>query len=433
MKKIIDFTHSLKFLILVSFVTLCFWTLKLESIGIFIYLGLMMVVFIFSKDTMPIIPLLFNALFMVSTLPLSFSDIPLYLYLTPIVLISGMVIHIVKFKVKFNKGKMLPGIIIMALAMFLSSFNAAELSLNYWFYASIGIVYALIYIFFVNTFQGDNKKYLLQMMFILGILISIQVVIHFIQAEDFVQEMIDKELVLGWGISNQIATYLVMFIVIAVYFITTLDRGYLLVPVMVFQSVMLLFTLSRGGILAYILILPLLVYLTFKKSDRKLEHLISFLVSAAVLAIIFLIGKNKILPLFDYFLRTGFDDNFRFMVWNDAWNVFKRHPLFGGGIFAREGPKDYQMYHNTFIHVLGTMGIVGLIGLLHQLYMQFKITLGHYKKENLFLALALLGAHIHGLVDNVYLMPQFMILMLVIVAVVEVDLGSSSLTQKTCE
>ena len=66
------------------------------------------------------------------------------------------------------------------------------------------------------------------------------------------------------------------------------------------------------------------------------------------------------------------------------------------------------------------MGIMGSISLVIQLFQQFRITLGKFKVENLFLAAALLGAHAHGLVDNVYLMPQFMILMLLIVSVVEV-------------
>lgn len=420
MKKIIEFTHTFPFLIIISLVTLVFWTLKLEDVGIILYLALMLALFVFSEDTMPIVPLLFNALFMVSKLPLTFSDIPIYLYLTPVVLVVGMVIHALRFKMTWKRGKMLPGILIMVLAMFLSSFNAEELSLDYWFYASIGIIYGLLYLFFVNSFTGDHRRYLLQMMFILGILISLQIVIHFLQVDDFMEEMIHKEMNLGWGISNQIATYLVMFIVITVYYIRTSEKGFLFVPVMIFQALMLLFTLSRGGIAAFILILPLLVILTLRKSDRKLKHLIAFLISIVILVTVFLFGQSDAIDLFNYITRTGFDDNLRFALWEDAWNVFKSHPLFGGGIFARQGPKDYNMYHNTFLHVLATMGVLGFIGLMAQMVMQFKITLGTFNKESLFVSMALLGAHIHGMVDNVYLMPQFMILMLIIVAVFEV-------------
>jgi len=95
--------------------------------------------------------------------------------------------------------------------------------------------------------------------------------------------------------------------------------------------------------------------------------------------------------------------------------------LFGSGLFARVGTKDYNMYHNTFLHTLATMGILGGVSLAIQLFEQFKITLGRFKMANLFLAAALLGAHVHGMVDNVYFMPQFMILMVIMVAVIEVS------------
>jgi hypothetical protein len=73
------------------------------------------------------------------------------------------------------------------------------------------------------------------------------------------------------------------------------------------------------------------------------------------------------------------------------------------------------------MHTLATMGILGGISLVIQLYQQFKITLGKFKIANLFLAASLLGAHVHGMVDNVYFMPQFMILMVIMVAVIEVS------------
>ncbi|MCK7484232.1 MAG: hypothetical protein MZU97_00810 [Bacillus subtilis] len=98
-----------------------------------------------------------------------------------------------------------------------------------------------------------------------------------------------------------------------------------------------------------------------------------------------------------------------------ACQMVRRFPLFGGGIFARYDTA-YRMYHNTFLHVMATLGAVGLIGLLHQLYVQFIVLLRNLDRRRIIFIIALLGAHAHGMVDNIYLMPQFMIIIMIIVA-----------------
>jgi O-antigen ligase len=421
MKKISRFTYSFVFLLITSLITLCFWTFHWENIGIPLFLGLIFIVFVFFKDPMPTIPLLLNALFMVSKTPTSFAEIPLYLYLTPVAIIGGMIIHIIRFHVKFLKGKMLLGVLLMFAAMLLSSFNAAELSLNYWFYASIGLVYAIIYLFFVNTIDGNHIKYLLQLLFLLGIIVSFEVLIYYIRVEDVIDAIDNRSIDIGWGISTYIGTYLVMFTAMTFYFIRTSKLGHLLIPLAIFQIIMVLFTTSRGGMVTMAAMLPIFIFVAFYKSGKFWKGILIFLLSIGIITILVLYQNELFIALFDRFNRILFDDSGRVDIWLDAWEKFRENPLFGGGIFARTGDKDYNMFHNTFMHTLGTMGLVGLVSLFIQLFMQFKITLGRLKTENIFLAISLLGAHVHGMVDNVYFMPQFMVIMLIIVVVVEVS------------
>ncbi len=421
MDKLKRFTYSVPFLIVLSVFTLFFWTFHLESYGIPIVLGLLFLVFVLLKDPMPSIPLLLNALFMFSQTNLSFETTPLYIYLTPISIIFGMIIHIIRFKVKFLKGKMLFGVILMVIAMFLSSINALELPLTYWFYASVGLVYAIIYLFYANTLQGNHVPYLMQMMLILGILVSLETLIFYMNVEDVVYAVEHKLINLGWGISNYVATYLIMFTSITYYFARTSKRGYLWIPVAFFQMLMILFTLSRGGIVAFAGLFPILLVLLLYKNKHWWKLILSGFVSLVLFAGIIWVGLDLATALFSRFNNLLFDDSGRFEIWLDALAKFTDHPLFGSGLFARVGTKDYNMYHNTFLHTLATMGILGGVSLAIQLFEQFKITLGRFKMTNLFLAAALLGAHVHGMVDNVYFMPQFMILMVIMVAVIEVS------------
>ncbi|HPF42958.1 MAG TPA: hypothetical protein PLP02_05645, partial [Bacillota bacterium] len=156
----------------VSLATLALWYFHLENYGIPVFLGLMFMIFILFEDVVPAVPLLLNALFMVSNTDLTFANIPLYIYLTPVVLIVGIIVHVIRFKVRFFRGKMTLGIGIMFLAVLLSTINAEFVDINYIFYMVIGVLYAFLYFFFNNSMKGDHVNYLILMMFILGLLVS---------------------------------------------------------------------------------------------------------------------------------------------------------------------------------------------------------------------------------------------------------------------
>lgn len=414
-----NFPNTVYYLISLSVLTLFVWTFHFEEVGVILVLVFMGIFFLFSKDTFPTIPLLMNALFMVSQTNWSFEDAPLYIYLTPIVILLGMTIHLIKFKVKLKHKKMVFGILLMFIAMVFSTFNAKELSIHYFFYVSIGLLYCFIYLFYVNTFQKDHRKQLLELFFILGVLITLEVFIYYITVPDIAYAITHKTITLGWGISNYIATYLIMFISISFYFAKVSKTKVVYLFVALVQVVALLLTASRGGIVAFACLTPLLLFLLFFHQEKWWKSLVSLLVFSAIITLIVLTGLEEIKLIFTRFEDLLFDDTGRFDIYLDAIQKFKEHPLFGSGLFAREGLRDYNMFHNTFLHTLATLGLFGLAGLCVQLYMQFKIVVSDRKIASLFLGAALLGAHLHGMVDNVYYMPQFMIVMLVIVSVYE--------------
>lgn len=419
MKNIKNFPYSIYYLILLSSATLFVWSNHLENIGVPIVLALMFLFFVFSKDTMPTVPLLLNALFMVSTAPTSFESAPLFLYMTPIALLGGMIIHIIKYKVNIFRGKMILGIAIMFIAMVLSSFNAINVDIYYFFYASVGLLYAFIYMVYRNTFDKDHTEYLLKMMLILGVLISFQVIFYYLSVEDVRYALEHKLINLGWGISNYVATYLIMFIAITFYFAREKKLGFIWIFVGFVEIALIPFTASRGGMVAFVGMFPILMGMLLIKSKR-------WFINSAVIMLVLTIGLyivdanyEFVESMFFRFENLMFDDTGRFDIYVDAINKFLANPIFGGGLFARTAARDYNMFHNTILHTAATLGSLGLIGLGIQLWQQFKITLNNFKIEYLFLAASLLGAHVHGMIDNVYFMPQFMVLMLIIVSVVE--------------
>ncbi|MBN2504605.1 MAG: O-antigen ligase family protein [Bacilli bacterium] len=413
------FFYSTAYLLLLSAITLFFWTNKLENYGLPLFVGAMFLVLILFKDVTPAIPILMNALFMISKTSWSLDAIPLYLYLTPVALLLGIGIHLIRFRNKLFRGKMTLGIVWMFVAMILSSFNAAFVDLNYVFYAVVGLLYAFMYFFFLNSMSGDHTEYLLKLMLILGALISVEVMMYYLQVDDIIYALENKTINLGWGISNYIATYLIMFIPVTFYFAKKTKFNLEFIVLALFQIIMLLFTLSRGGIVAFTFVLLFLLVYLYSGKNWKYTLLSSVLTLGSLFLIVYF-NKDLFLAMFDRFQRLLFDDTGRFEIYLDAWNKFKANPLFGAGIFARlDEAGNYRMFHNTVLHIMATFGAFGLVSLLIQVFMMFKIALTRISNQTVILAIAIMGAHAHGMVDNVYLMPQFMILLFLIIAVLE--------------
>ncbi|HAQ56844.1 MAG TPA: hypothetical protein DCR44_05550 [Acholeplasmatales bacterium] len=421
MKATIDrFLNSFAYQIMISLATILVWTMGWETYGLPAALGLMFILFVFRKDTMATIPLFLNALFMISHTGWTFADVPFYIYLTPVAIILGMTIHVIRYRVSLFKGAMLPGSLVMLAAVGLSTFNAGEtLSVMYGFYAFVGFLYVIVYLFYRNTIQGDHVKYLIRLMFLLGLVISAEVLIFYLRVDDVIYAIENKQINLGWGISNYIATYLILFIPMTFYYAKTTKMPYLWIIVGIFEGIMLLFTVSRGGIIAFAGTFVLcVVYLMVQK--KWWHTALHFLSAFGIIALVAWIGKDFFITLYARLANLLLDDTGRIPIWLDAIAKFKEHPLFGNGLFARlDEAGDYRMFHNTILHTAATFGLVGLVALGMQVFVQFKWILQRRTPEAVFLAIALLGAHMHGMVDNIYYMPQFMIVIVIILAVCE--------------
>ncbi|HOO44131.1 MAG TPA: O-antigen ligase family protein, partial [Bacillota bacterium] len=381
------------YLAAVSLLTLALWYFHLENYGIPIFLGLMFFIFILFEDVMPAVPLLLNALFMVSQTNLTFANIPLYIYMTPVVLVVGIIVHVIRFKVRFFRGKMTLGIGIMFVAVLLSTINAEFVDINYIFYMTIGVLYAFLYFFFNNSMEGDHVNYLILMMFILGLLVSAETLLYYIRVDDVLEALERKTINLGWGISNYIATYLIMFIPTTFYYAKKLRYGALFIPIAAFEIIMLLFTVSRGGITAFAFVIILLIVFLFVKNKHWYSCFIAMIFTIVAILLLVYADRDLFLASFERFGRLLFDDTGRLAIYADAWAKFNSHPLFGAGIFARlDADGNFRMFHNTILHVMATMGLVGLIGLIIQVVTMFLVILKKWRNESIILAIAVFGA-----------------------------------------
>ncbi len=415
------FFFSLPYLITLSLTTLGFWYFGLERIGIPIFIGAIFILLILKKNTMPVVPLLLNPLFMISQTSWSMDSIPTYLYFVPVALILGFLIHVIRFRVKLFRGELLIGLALMTAALFLSLINAQLIDMTYWFLVIVGIFYIFVYFFFVNSIEGDNTQYLIKLFVILGLLVSVEVFLYYVGVDDVVTALKNKTINLGWGISNFIATYLVIFISATVYYVKKFKMHIIWALILFFEIAMLIFTLSRGGILAFAVTSILLVVYMFVQYEHKLNLLINLVIGLAILAAIFYWKEAYITTIWDRLKTEMLTDSGRFAIWQAAFDKFKAHPLFGVGLYSRVIDGNYLgLNHNTIIQTAAAFGCVGLLALLVMFIEVLKIFFYKLNHEKAILLIALFGANIHGMVDNIFYMPQFMIIFFIIIAVVEI-------------
>ncbi len=409
------------YLVLVNLLSFLFWVLHLEYIGLPLFLLGMVILLLFQKETMYTIPILFASLFMISQTEWNFSLIPFYLYLVPVLLFLGFIIHIVRYKVKLFSGELLLPVLMLFMSMLLSTTNAVDVNIYYLFYMLVALIYLFIYLFYRSTISGNFIHYLLKIMVFVGVLIAFQVLAFYIKVDDIIIAIQTKELDLGWGLSNFVATYLIMFIPATFYYIKISKHNLFYIVLGVFQILMLLLTLSRGGILTFTVIFPFLLFYLFHTGEWK-KTAINLLVSLGIVIIVIYSNFALFEAIYLRFKELLFDDSGRFEIYELAIEKFLSHPLFGVGVFSRiDALGDFRMYHNTFLHTLASFGLVGIVALIWQFARVYKIVIHQIKTKTMILGISLLGANIHGLIDNVYYMPQFMILFFVIIAVIEVS------------
>lgn len=424
-----NFFTKIPYLLSVSILTLFFWYKGLESIGIPLFLTVCFFILIFTRNSIHILPFLLNSLFMISQTEWNLDLIPIYMYLAPAVLILGMLLHAIRFKVNIFRGKFLLGIGLLSLALIVSTIvNTEVYDINTVLVFNVAIFFVLLYGFFANTIKGDNLLYLIRIFVILGILISFQVLIFYLriylaEGSPAVHDALaHKEIDLGWGISNFVATYLIMFISSVTYYVKKYKLHLFWIILALFEISMLLFTLSRAGILAFLATSVFLVLFMFIKYEHKLTLFLNLIMGVLVFGGIIYFAKDYFITVIERLELLRLDDSGRIELWEEAVGIIKTNPIFGKGLFARSthvGLNELRMFHNTILHALACFGILGGLALIVQFVSILRIFFYQFNQEKAILLISLIGANIHGMVDNTYFMPQYMILMFVIVAVVE--------------
>jgi len=407
-------------LLLLSAFTLFFWWFRLEWIGLPLYALAILLLLIFGKDTIDTIPFVISSLFMVNT-HWDQSSVPLYAFVIPLAMMIGFILYHIKNKQKPVIGKLFYPILGLVLVSILSTINSDYLGVYYFVYLGTGVYLFLVYFFYRSLVQGNYTQHLVKVLYVMGILVTAEILIYYVSVDTLSTIFDAGNINLGWGGSSDAATYLLMFIPATFFYAKISKRNLLPIFIGTVEILALFLTLSRGGIITFLFVFVLLVIFLFK-SPSWIKTTYHFLLALLIIGGIIILDYPVFLRIFDYFKDLLFVDNGHIELYELGITKFLTHPLLGVGIISRINQLGgVGFYYNFVLQTLVSFGLVGFAMLIWQYIKIYQIMMFQIKTKTTVLGIAILGASIQGLVDNVYYLPQFMLLFMIIFAIVEVS------------
>ncbi|MCK4352409.1 O-antigen ligase family protein [candidate division WOR-3 bacterium] len=317
--------------------------------------------------------------------------------------------------------------ILFLLCILLSSFgaiNRLRALMDWKGYLWGFLLYLLGYTLTTNKKKSKNFFYFLASW---GSILTLLVIHSILQTENLMRAIVTRAVNLSWGQTNYIAAFYVVLIPIVISLIFNeklMWRKSLFLLITLFLFSGLIFTSSRGGMIAtMVAIFILLAGLLRRNLSLQLVSVIGF-----IILVVWLHPASKFLILRFVDFQTSISALTRIVRWEETWHVFKSHPIFGVGLENLCYHLQHFSYlilsaHNLILEALSQTGIIGLFGLMFLFFSTFKMLLKNYRITRNPLAWGVfsgaLGAVIHSMVEPNFGGTRFAIFFWGIIGVTE--------------
>ncbi len=402
-------------------------------------------VLIFYKNTIYTVPLMLALLFTLGAPNMGVDTFNLAIigFINIALVIGGMIAHLVKYKVKLKLRSIGLSLILVSVS-FIIPLIYTPFALLAIMLSLLGPLYLFVYLFYVNTIQGNQFNYLMRVFASLGLFLSFQMVamwfVGFLSWEgtnllrDFVsifpQDLLNTP---GWGNVNDLMIQLILFSSSVIYYLHKYPKNIMPWMYLGWIAFWIYVSNGRGSIIAITLFsLGCVVYAIFKHDKRQLLNLG---VAALIAIILMLILSPLVQSAFESFFSsiTFYDPNTmlsgRLTLWINheysAWNEFLRYPIFGRGWYTAPSILELDevrltMYHSTFFHILATGGIFGILVLGFHWYQIGGLLKKHIKiKTVVAFTFAFILTQLHGLIDNTQYMIHYSIVTYIAIAIID--------------
>ena len=421
------------YILVVAIVTLA-WAIRSEELGFIGLIVVSSVALLFADDIMPFTVNIFAAFLMIYD-----SKVETFLHMWPVFIPLGIALNVFVVrnvgKHKFKLGKMFFPQLAVSVALLIGGVGVTdkeEFMRAFPNTITLGVAVLAVYLLYVNFTKCDeNKDYGLafaKIMTYIGLSVCIELVICIIRSGLPVGSWNNSYWNLGWGNRNNVATYILFTAPMSAFLATKYRKtSWIYMLICAFQYACLLATFSRGGILCGAIAAVVAVAFVIWKGQSKKENAILLAAVLVIVGVFLIIFRDKVSDMIQSLLKRGTKLSGRNLLYEEAWELFKKHPFAGVGLGYRgDGPSaittmQVYLFHSTLFQIIASMGIVGILAYgyyyAERLYLLFrKIN----KRFNLFVLVAWIGFEGYSMIDTGTFIPfPNMILVMVMTFVLE--------------
>lgn len=425
------FYYSYSFPIFVALISLVSWFSGTAYVGISLFVILACPILFLRRDITPLYPLLFSCAMCFKDMSVA-SDITFYTMVAPVAVC--LVYKFVKFPVKqFYLGGLIFPLILVTAALFTGGLLSPYLSqytdgLTY--AIPMGPVLAVIYILFSN-YTEKNKNTNFKKYFLFSLVFAIMsgaIQLIYQRFNMFINHLPFEtaHTQVGWGHFNTVGSIILLAVPACFYLMCHAKRIFpYLIAFGIFYGATFL-SGSDGSLAALGVFTPVLLVFGYLKMDRnkKALYLKLLLIILLIVSIGLFVLSDKLNEFIAKILDAFIDDRGRTWLYNDAMNLFRKYPVFGGGLgyhndIYYNAVNNTFNFHSTLFQVMGTMGIMGLVAYTVYFIARYKILTKKNTPYNLFAFLSFTLFTVYGFVDcmEFFLMPSLTMATLLIYSV----------------
>lgn len=409
-KKINDFLYSDYYFLSITLLVVLLWGLGQLATGpvvvvaLTIMLLIIAAILVLQKDVAPV---LFLALMTMCVLPT--THLPKYLWVVAIpagIVACAAIFHIVYYRIEdFKFGKLFFPMLLFLVAILLGGIGSKlPSSPKGMLMGGLLLAIAPLFVYSISLNYANREKsacnYMARIAAYFGLAIVFELAIYYIfkvptmRAEYYVPH-------LGWGVSNTIATYLLLSFPMCFYlYVKTQGKMayvYLLAGLAEFVSVIL--TTSRGatifGILEFLCTAIVTMFVVDKK--KRKEYIIFAAIMLAInLAALGLLYK-RVVNFISRMFSDGMNDSGRFELYREALACFFEYPIFGVGL-GYIGKWDrlnntigIYMFHNTILQYCASLGLVGLTAYAYLYFARLEMIFERWNHYGLYVLMVFIG------------------------------------------
>lgn len=429
MEKIKNALSSLWCIPIVLFIGLLGWALGIDVVSVPIVCAFASLVLFFCDDVKNVfivvfaVPFLPNGFNMGSDFYLLGAGVGLFF----ISIIFFLIKHLAVKKTPVKKGKLFWGFVASLVAYLIGGIWGYFNILNALIILVLTSATYFLYWIAIN-FTTNFRKFMNYLFIGIGVLLSFQLIISYAKVEGTFFEAITRKGVCWIGLQNinVVSTYAIFAMLSTFQLALKHKRDYLIVLAGLLFFVLNYFTYSRMGLLVcVILLIPSLIYIFIKSSNKKIFLIIAG-ACVAIAGIALWVFWDKISQIFNHYLSYGFKANGREKLWPWCWQKFLENPVFGIGFMSENVPgisaNTFVLAHNTVLQYLSSLGIVGTLLMAYYFVERYRIICSNFNSVKLFTLLHVLAIALCGITDQAEANDVFLICIgVALVALAEID------------